>query len=262
MSRVCQLFSGSSGNSTYIGTSESGILVDAGVNAKRLTEGLDDIGITPEKIKAIFVTHEHIDHIRGVRVFASKHKTPVFATPGTLEVMDRDGHINGKFPVFSMEYEEIEINGFKVRNFQTSHDCAQSCGYTVTLPDSRSVAVCTDLGFVSGEVKHSVGGCDLVVFESNHDIDMLKNGAYPYYLKQRILGRIGHLSNENSANELPGFVERGTTRIILSHLSRENNRPLIAKNTAVAALSEYGMEAGRDYLISIAPPSNGELVVF
>ena len=262
MSRVCQLFSGSSGNSTYIGTSESGILIDAGVNAKKLTIGLNDIGVLPEMIKAIFVTHEHSDHIAGVRVFASRYNIPVFATKGTLEVMERDGHLNGKFPSFDMEYREIEVDGYKVTNFKTPHDCAESCGYRIELPDGRVVSVCTDLGFVSAEIRNSLRGSDLIVFESNHDVDMLKNGSYPYYLKQRILGKVGHLSNDSSAETLPFFVENGTTRIVLSHLSRENNRPLIAKSTAISILSDYNMKNGQDYLLYVAPQSGGEMLVF
>lgn len=262
MARVCRLFSGSSGNSTFIGNGEGGILIDAGVSAKRLCEALLNISVDPESIKGVFVSHEHTDHIAGVRVFCSKYGVPVFGTRGTLEIMERDGHINGKFDTFCLENEDMELGGFEIGHFPISHDCAEGCGYKVVLPDGRSAAVCTDLGFVSEQVKNALCGVDLVFFESNHDVDMLKTGSYPYPLKQRIMSHIGHLSNDACAEVLPFFVQNGTTRIVLSHLSEHNNMPIIAKRCAAYSLKCEGMKEGEDFLLSVAKKSGGELIYF
>ncbi len=262
MARVCRLFSGSSGNSTFVGNGDGGLLIDAGVSAKRICEALDGIGTDPQSIKGVFISHEHIDHIAGVRVFCSKFGIPLFATKGTLEVMERDGHINGKFDTFCLDEGDMELDGFKIEHFPISHDCAEGCGYKIELPDGRTAAVCTDLGFVSEQVKNALCSTDLIFFESNHDIDMLKTGCYPYPLKQRIMSHIGHLSNDACAEALPMFVKSGTTRIILSHLSEHNNMPILAKRTALFFLKSEGMKEGEDFLLSAAPKTGGEVICY
>ena len=262
MARVCQLFSGSEGNSTFIGNDNGGILVDIGVSAKRITERLESIGVSPCDIEAIFITHEHIDHVKGLRVFAKKYNTKVFATEATLDELDRAGHLNGDFDVYAMD-SSVELEKAKVTNFHTSHDSADSCGYTVTLRDDRKISVCTDLGYVSQTVRDNLYGSDLIVFESNHDVNMLKSNInYPETLKRRILGVGGHLSNYDSCVELPKFVQNGTSRIILAHLSSENNTPQIALKSAVTALESCGAQKGRDYLITTAGIQGTDLVIF
>lgn len=261
MSKICQLFSGSSGNSTYIGCAGGGILIDIGVSAKRITEALAMISVPPERIHAVFLTHEHRDHIAGLRVFASRHHIPVFGSEGTMTALEQAGEITAGMDAYILDMPQIAIGDFSVSCFTTSHDSADSCGYRVELADGRKVAVCTDLGFVSQGVRQGIAGCDAVVMESNHDIDMLKTGSYPYYLKERILSRRGHLSNDACAAELPRLVEQGTTRLILSHLSRENNLPALAGRTARGILKEYGMQENRDFTLTVAPPSGGQPVL-
>ena len=262
MARVCQLFSGSQGNCTYIGTSKSGILIDAGVTAKRITERLEELEVSPESIRAIFITHEHIDHVKGLRVFAKKNNIDVYATPLTLEELEHGGHLNGDFNAFSME-NTIELDDFKVSSFHTSHDSADSCGYRIELSDDRKIAVCTDLGYVSDTVRNGIYGCDLVVFESNHDIAMLKqNINYPEHLKRRILGVGGHLSNVDCSREMPNLIKNGTTRIILSHLSRENNTPFIALRASVTELKNIGAKRDEDYIINAAGTEFNEMIRF
>ncbi len=252
MARVCQLFSGSQGNCTYIGTSNSGILVDAGVSAKRITDRLDELEISPESIKAIFVTHEHIDHVKGLRVFAKKNKIDVYATALTLEELEYGGHLNGDFNVSPIG-DGIELDDFKITSFHTSHDSADSCGYRIELPDDRKIAVCTDLGYVSDTVRQGIYGCDLVVLESNHDVNMLKaNINYPEHLKRRILGVGGHLSNVDCSRELPNLIKNGTTRIILAHLSRENNTPFMALKASTTELESIGAKKDVDYILNAA----------
>lgn len=262
MARVCQLFSGSQGNCTYIGTSKSGILIDAGVTAKRITERLEELEVSPESIRAIFITHEHIDHVKGLRVLAKKNNIDVYATPLTLEELEHGGHLNGDFNAFSME-NTIELDDFKVSSFHTSHDSADSCGYRIELSDDRKIAVCTDLGYVSDTVRKGIYGCDLVVFESNHDIAMLKqNINYPEHLKRRILGVGGHLSNVDCSREMPNLIKNGTTRIILSHLSRENNTPFIALRASVTELENIGAKRDEDYIINAAGMEFNEMIRF
>ena len=254
MAGVYQLFSGSSGNCTYIGAGDHGILIDAGVSAKRITLALQQRELDPAGIQAIFVTHEHTDHICGVRVLADKFGIPVFASEGTLLAMEAEDHLPRKSDAYILDLPRIAIGDFEISSFRTSHDAAESCGYRVTLPDGRGVAVCTDLGFVSQGVREGIAGCDVIVMESNHDPNMLRTGPYPGYLKERIAGRRGHLSNGDCAAELPRFVQTGTTRLILSHLSKENNIPTLVRRIAEGALKDAGITVGRDCLITVAAP--------
>ncbi len=260
MSKIFTLASGSSGNCTYIGCGKSGILIDAGISAKAITDGLAQIATEPASISAIFITHEHIDHINGLRVFANKFDIPVFASTQTADALGCNTCLQSS--LINAFDGTVVVGDMEVTRFATSHDCTGSSGYTITLPDGKKCAVCTDLGVVTEEVRTSLKGCSTILFESNHDVNLLYKGSYPEYLKRRILSEKGHLSNNACAVELPNFVENGTTRIILGHLSRENNRPEIARTTAVAALMDKRMIENDDYLLYIAPPKLGKAVMF
>lgn len=264
MARFCPLFSGSKGNSYYIGGAGGGILVDIGVSAKRTENALKNIGIEPKDISAIFITHEHSDHISGLRVFASRYKTPVFATAGTMRMLEESGHLLKVENLNVIKYSgEIGVAGMTVECFRTPHDSEQSCGYRITATDGRKLAIATDIGHISDDVYDGIHGCDLVVLESNHDVGMLKNGDYPYQLKRRILSDFGHLSNEVCADCLPELVESGATRFYLGHLSRENNFPELAYRTALCALEGAGMCENRDYILKVAQVENDSpMVVF
>lgn len=259
MSRFCPLYSGSSGNCTYIGSGGSGILIDAGVSAKGICSMLESIEVDPQTIAAIFITHEHSDHIGGLRVLAGRKKIPVFASLETVESLIRGGKVDERVDIQPMD-DSLVIGDMEISRFSTSHDCAGSSGYTVSISDGRKMAVCTDLGYVGDEVRAALTGCDLILMESNHDVMMLQNGPYPYYLKRRILGERGHLSNNGCAAELPDFIRAGATRFVLGHLSRENNYPELALASARAVLGECGMKEDLDYIISVAPPAGGRVV--
>lgn len=261
LARFCSLFSSSSGNATFVGSSKTGILVDAGVSAKRIKEALLNREIDPSSLSAIFVTHEHSDHIKGIRVLASNFKIPVYATAGTLKGLEEAEVLNGKFPVFELDPNGNEIGDLFVRSFETPHDSYQSCGYQIEFPDGRKAAVATDIGCVTNTVLNAVIGCDLVMLESNHDVGMLQNGPYPYYLKRRILSDRGHLSNENCAAVARDLVERGTARIFLGHLSTENNVPELAFQTSLCAIGESGASLGKDYILKVNPKENFEDLV-
>ena len=261
MAKACQLFSGSSGNSIYIGSNGGGVLVDIGVSAKRCDYALGSIGVDPKSLKAIFVTHEHRDHILGVKVFASKHKIPVFASPETLEEMQRADIINEKVNAFEIN-RFLELDTIGVEAFRNSHDSVSCLGYKFTLPDGRKISVCTDTGYVTDDAKQTLAGTDMIFLESNHEISMLENGHYPYILKKRILSPKGHLSNFAAGEFAKELLQSGTTRFVLSHLSKENNVPEIARQSAIAALSELGASENADYRLYVSPPeNNGGLIV-
>ena len=263
MARLIPLFSGSSGNSYYIGTKESGILIDAGKNAKQLTIMLQNGGVDPLAVQGIFVTHEHSDHISGLRVFASKYNIPVFATEGTLDALTIGGVINGKFPAYKME-SGIQLADMEIKSFRTSHDCAESCGYRIKTADGKIFAIATDLGYISETVAENLYGADMVVIESNHDVDMLRMGPYPYPLKRRILSDAGHLSNAACAEFLPKLYRSGCRRFLLAHLSRENNTPDVAYQTALCSLIMEGYVKDVDFTLSVAPRENnlGTNIIF
>ena len=260
MARFCPLFSGSSGNCTYIGTPEGGILIDAGVSAKRIETACWDRGIGMDSIRGIFVTHEHSDHTAGLRVLQKRFGIPVFASPGTRAGLIGGGALPEDADCRAME-EAVELAGMMVRSFRTPHDSRESTGYRVSTGDGRTLAVATAMGHMTEEVRTALWGCDLVMIESNHDIRMLENGPYPYVLKRRILASTGHLSNDACFLELPELIRRGATRLFLAHLSTDNNSPELAYLTAQSALTEAGMREDMDFVLRVAPRTDLEPVM-
>lgn len=262
MSRICPLFSSSSGNCTYIGTQNGGILVDAGASFKGMCEALLNAGGSMDEIAAVYITHEHDDHIKGLKTLLNKTNAKLFASAKTLEKLAELDKIPAKTTVTAIDGDFVDINGIIVKRFLTSHDCDGSSGYSFILPDKKRVTVCTDSGIVTEEMRLNILGSDLVLLESNHDIQMLKQGPYPPHLKVRILSEHGHLSNNACAGELMGLLNSGTTRFVLGHLSQHNNTPMLAKATAEAALIKNGAENGKDYILTVArSKSNGVTVI-
>ncbi len=260
MARLCPLFSGSSGNSYYIGSRSAGLLIDAGRSARQLDGMLKLCGVDPLAIQGILVTHEHADHISGLRVFARKYGLPVIASRGTLEALK-----DVLEDVKTVEaVPDMELAGMRVTPFSTSHDCAQPLGFRVRTEDKRTFTLSTDLGYLSEEVKESLLGTDCAVIESNHDLEMLRGGPYPYPLKRRILSERGHLSNNECAGFLPELAKSGARRFLLAHLSRENNTPSLALEASLAALTRAGFVRDVDYLLEVAGPENtrGRIIIF
>lgn len=261
MAELCALYSGSTGNSYFIGSKTAGVLVDIGRSARQTTNILKRCAVDPLAVSGILITHEHSDHISGLRVFASKYRIPVFASAGTLTALESMGVLDGSFPAYTID-GTLQLGAMQVSTFRTPHDCAESMGYRVRTADDRVVTVATDLGYVTPEIEASLMGADLTVIESNHDIGMLRTGPYPYALKRRILSDCGHLSNTACAELLPTLFENGTKRFMLAHLSRENNTPDIARQTAVCGMQMAGIEEG--YILDVAPIENldGRTIVF
>lgn len=262
MAKVVPLFSGSKGNSYYIGSSGEGVLIDAGRTCKQIEEKIALNGININSIGAIFITHEHVDHCQGVRVFAKRHGIKVYASAGTLSAMEEKGYLSPEIET-DVIADEIAVGNMKVVRCDTPHDAQESCCYQVHTSDGRRATIATDLGVMTDGVRELVKTSDFSVIESNHDVQMLRNGYYPPATKARILSDRGHLSNEACAAELAEFIRCGNFRIMLGHISENNNIPELALNTSLNALRGVGMKQGLDFtLAAVLPESDGTAVIF
>ena len=262
MARLCTLASGSTGNSTYISTTDGDILVDVGISYKALMAAIDEVGGDIARLRAVAVTHTHTDHIKGLKTFLKNTKIPLVASSKTLESLVANNLIPEGITVTAADNKIVTFGNTVVDFFSTSHDAVGSGGYVITLPDGRRAAVCTDLGVMTDNIRQKLFGCDAVLIESNHDVEMLRRGPYPASLKLRILSEQGHLSNNACACELPSLLKSGTTRIILGHLSAENNTPFLAESSAKATLADIGAKEGEDYILSVAKPKTVGVTVF
>lgn len=262
MAKIVPLFSSSKGNSYYIQGNRTAILVDAGRNLKQLEAAMTLNGLSLGDVRALFITHEHTDHISALKVMLKRYDIPLYATKGTLDELIRTDKVAACARLNVIE-DVIETADFRVERVETSHDAAESCGYFIETPDSRRLSIVTDTGYLTDNAKTAIAHSNLAVVESNHDVEMLKNGPYPYILRKRILSDSGHLSNPACAEALPAFVEAGLTRIILGHLSQENNLPSIAVSEAMRSLSAAGMVVDSDYTLDVAPvDTNGKSITF
>lgn len=246
------LASGSAGNAALVSCGGAHILLDAGISARRLTAGLAALGVNPEALSAILITHEHSDHISGLQVFTKKHRIPIYATGPTCRQLSYKTAFLEDLVRPLESGNGVQIGPLWAQSFPTPHDAAGSVGWSIAGEGGRMV-LCTDLGYVTEEVRRAVEGCGLLVCEANHDVDMLRAGPYPYYLKQRILGDLGHLSNEAGA-ELAAFaVETGARSVILAHLSQTNNTPARAYEAVSRRLRAMDCDPERDISLSVAP---------
>lgn len=262
MAKIVPLYSSSRGNSYYIAGNNEGILVDAGRNCKQLELSLLQNDIDTKTIKAIFITHEHTDHCSALRVFAKRYDLPVYASQGTLDALVSTDKVDARAKLHVIE-DEVLLGDTKIKRVLTSHDASESCGYHIVTADNRRCSVVTDTGFLTASSLSALKNSNAVVIESNHDVDMLKTGPYPYILKKRVLSMTGHLSNVDCAKVLPELIESGVTRIMLAHLSQENNTVRLALDTSVAVLRGAGMKKDVDYTIMTAPvETNGKSIIF
>lgn len=246
------LASGSSGNSVYIGTENTKILIDAGVSGVRIESVLKDINVKPEDLDAIFITHEHADHVNGVGVLSRRYNLPVYATHGTWSNMPlKVGEIYKPNKKFVYPNEKVFLNDIQIKPFEIPHDAKEPVCYSVFWKDVK-LAVATDMGHVTKNVIENIRFCDGLVLESNHDEVMVKNGPYPAMLKERLLGKHGHLCNETSAKLLACVMNDKLKNVFLSHISKENNTPDLAYVTVASTLEEFGIKVQRDVNLHIS----------
>ena len=260
MARIYTICSSSRGNSVFIGTRGHGILVDAGCSFRSLKSALSLIDTDILGIEAIFITHEHRDHIKGLELIVRQTKIPIFATKKTAEAIKAAGKIPNDTPVYDSRVG-YKSAAFEVSCFKTSHDSADSVGYKVHYGE-ETFGVCTDTGIVTPETAKALLSCRTVFLESNHDVEMLRlNPNYHADLKRRILSDVGHLSNDVCAEFAEKLVRNGTRNLILGHLSQENNTPERAAGCTRRFLESKGLFEERDYTLSVAPvTTNGEFV--
>ncbi len=246
---VLPIGSGSTGNSLYI---DMGVkfLIDTGLSCRSIRTALNANGISFEDIQALFITHTHHDHISGFRVTTKNMDVPVFSSKRTRDEMG-GAKING-LPFY--ESREV-LPGLYVTAFETSHDCPGSCGFTFEY-EGKKVGYATDLGHIDERIIEVLYDSDVLIIESNHDVEMLKKGSYPYPLKRRILSEHGHLSNDECAGTCLKLNEGRTKHFLLAHLSRENNTPQKALETFNSVME------GRDYTVQVLSPRSEEMIIF
>lgn len=250
--RFSPLFSGSSGNATYVGCGDTHILVDAGMSGTRVCRELARAGVDPAALKGILVTHEHADHIKGIGILSRKFDLPVYATEGTWQGMyDKIGPIAEKNCVMFEPERDFFIGSIDVTPFPTPHDANQSVGYTFEVKGAK-LAIATDVGCIKDSWLSYVVGSDAVILESNYDPDMLRAGPYPYELKKRIMSRKGHLSNDDAGAVAVELTRTGTRQIILGHLSKENNFPELAMRTCELTLQMDNLFPHEDVSLCVA----------
>ncbi len=250
MTTFVSLISGSSGNATYISDGKTRLLIDCGMSGAKLKEALHAIDVMPESIDALLLTHEHIDHTKGAGVISRRYGIPVYATEGTHTTMDV-GKIADENIQIITEDTDFEIGSIGIRAFAIPHDASQPVGYNFFI-GSAKYSLATDIGKMNTNVIDNIIGSKKILLESNHDVEMLKCGPYPYPLKRRILGEFGHLSNETAAKTALYLVQNGTQNIMLGHLSIENNRPEIAMLETYNLLSQSGVNVGSDMTLQVA----------
>ena len=228
--QVVMLASGSKGNAALISTDSQRFLVDVGISCRELVKRMQQVGASPEELDGVFVTHEHVDHVKGIVTFAKKYQVPLYASQGTWRA------VFSRYPELNrancrLTGQRLLVGDVSIACFATSHDAAQPQGYSFLWRSGETKCTyVTDTGFVTPAVREAVLGSDVLVLEANHDVEMLKNGSYPYELKQRILGTRGHLSN-NTAGQFLLQLEKMPRRIFLAHLSEQNNLPKLALDT-------------------------------
>lgn len=251
------LFSGSSGNCSYLKSGNTEILIDAGGSTRRIECALKTLDTGLSNISAIYITHEHSDHVGALPILLKSFKIPIYitsesaramygeASPATRELLREQ--------IYTIQPGNVyETGEFAMMPFRTPHDSVMSVGYRICVDGAECLGYATDTGHVTNTMREFLHGCKRVVVESNHDVEMLKNGPYPPFLKKRILSENGHLSNTDCANFLCELVEGGCESIMLAHLSKENNTPAAAYEASSKTLEENGVKIDKDVLLAVA----------
>ena len=248
MASFTTLYSGSSGNCGLVRSGQGYLLVDMGKSCRITTGALKDLGLSVRDLQGILITHEHSDHIAGLKVFLKHYDVPVFGLPETLDFLANRGDLPAAAQLIAVGGRPEQIGDFTVTAFPTPHD-VPCCGYRIATPDGKVMAIATDLGQLTETVHTSLAGADLVALEANYDPYSLQNSSYPYYLKTRIASPFGHLSNPECAAKVLELVQTGCKKIALCHLSKENNTPELALEAVRKALLAAGVIPEPDVVV-------------
>lgn len=253
MFRFCSLFSGSSGNCLFVETDNTKLLVDVGVSAKRIIEGLDSINVGIDDIDAVLVTHEHSDHVQSLGTISKKFDIPVFANSETWNAMpkQKDKILESNIKFFCVD-ECFDIGDLRVLPFSIPHDAANPCGFNLFY-DDKKLSIATDLGHITSNVLNHLDGTNFLMLESNYDPEVLKCGRYPFSLKSRIAGPNGHLSNCLAGKTISHLIGSGLSNVVIGHLSKDNNFPELAYRTVLEELA-FNDYSESDVGISVASP--------
>ena len=242
MLNFCSLYSGSSGNSLFVESDSTKILVDCGVSSKKIEEALNSMKINASSIDAILVTHEHSDHVKGLATFSSKFNVPVFSTIETFDNMEK---ITSKIKTNNLNYfkidEKFSIGDLEILPFSIPHDAANPCGFNI-LHNDKKISIATDIGHMNSTILKKLEGSSFLLLESNYDTEVLKCCSYPFTLKSRISGPTGHLSNDMAGKTITYLLKNGLKTAMLGHLSKESNLPELAYRTTVNEILSSGID--------------------
>ncbi len=238
MFRFCSLYSGSSGNSLYVESNKTKLLVDCGESAKKIINSLSDIDVDIEKIDGILVTHEHIDHVKSLGTLSKKYDIPIYTNLETLKAMpDQINKIKPEnIHIFDFS-KDFEIGDLQIHPFSIPHDAANPCAFNILYNDKK-MSIATDIGHITPEIINNLEKSCFMLLEANYDPNILKCSPYPYHLKERISGPLGHLSNNMAGQTISHLINSGLKNVMLGHLSKENNFPELAYKTVMEEIIE------------------------
>ena len=242
MFKFCNLYSGSSGNCSFVETDNTKLLIDCGVSSKKLEEALNSINVKTSELDGIIISHEHSDHIKGLATICKKYNIPVYANNATFTNIKQN--ISDDIKIKFKTNEKFEVGDIKIFPFQIPHDAADPCGFNL-YHDNKKITVATDIGHMENSILKKLDESDFLLLESNYEPDMLKCSKYPYMLKKRILGPNGHLSNEDAGLTISELVKSGLTNIMLGHLSEQNNFPELAYQTVMTSIISRNVDVDK-----------------
>lgn len=262
MLKFCSLYSGSSGNSLFVETENTKILIDCGVSSKKVEEALNSINVEPTSIDGILITHEHSDHVKGLGTFSKKFDIPIFANKETLDCLDAQTTkiANKNINKFNVE-EKFCIGDLEINPFAISHDAANPCGFNI-YKDNKKISIATDIGNMDTSTIKKLEDSIFVLLEANYDPNILKYSPYPFKLKRRIASNLGHLPNEQAGKTISYLIHSGLQSAMLGHLSKENNFPELAYKTVADELIANNQDNALINLSVASRSTPGKLITF